>query len=369
MGVCNSINEKDNKPKVVNARSKRQDTSMSQTKTSFSTKEKMGDYIISPNIAIHTPLSKKYKMSNEFLGRGASGIVSEGTDANGHKYAIKTINKLSLKYPDVLVKEVEISMSLHHPHIITYHEVYEDLKSVSVVMDLAEGGDLFDFILKSPEGKLDDEVTLDLIIQILETMKYLHNDMKICHRDIKPENFLITIENSKPEIKLIDFGFATYIREDKKMNDYLGTPTYTAPEMISREPYDEKVDLWSIGILLFNMLTGCQPFSSDSYVPLEEQVCNKIIPFEAIDNKYLRTLCYNLLERDPSQRYSAQRALSYAYDIRRKMEKQTEAETKKEEESSEEKLKLGENQGTFDFVEVNQLCSCVANGVTALKLN
>ena len=308
-------------------------------------------------------------MSNEFLGRGASGIVSEGTDANGHKYAIKTINKLSLKYPDVLVKEVEISMSLHHPHIITYHEVYEDLKSVSVVMDLAEGGDLFDFILKSPEGKLDDEVTLDLIIQILETMKYLHNDMKICHRDIKPENFLITIENSKPEIKLIDFGFATYIREDKKMNDYLGTPAYTAPEMISREPYDEKVDLWSIGILLFNMLTGCQPFSSDSYVPLEEQVCNKIIPFEAIDNKYLRTLCYNLLERDPSQRYSAQRALSYAYDIRRKMEKQTEAETKKEEESSEEKLKLGENQGTFDFVEVNQLCSCVANGVTALKLN
>ena len=81
-------------------------------------------------------------------------------------------------------------------------------------------------------------------------------------------------------------------------------------------------------------------------------------------------MCYNLLERDPSQRYSAQRALNYAYDIRRKIEKEKEEETKKKEKASEEaKVKLEDNQGTFDFVEVNQLCSCVTNGVTALKLN
>ena len=374
MGVCNSTNEKPNKPNVVQIKVKKnkKDSSSSQTKTSISTKDKLSDYIIPSNLSIRSPLSQKYKLSNEFLGRGASGIVSEGTDQSGQKYAIKTINKLSLKSIEVLVKEVEISLSLNHPHIIKYYEVYEDLKSVSVVMDLAEGGDLFDFILKSPDGRLSDEVTLELMIQILETMDYLHNEKKICHRDIKPENFLIIIEDSKPNIKLIDFGFATYLKEGVAMNDYLGTPQYTAPEIINREPYDEKVDLWSIGILLFNMLTGCQPFTSESYVPIEEQVCSKIIPFEAIENRHLKNLCYNLLERDPSQRYNAKRALNYAYEIRDIFQKEK-AKNEFDKLAKDKDGKVAYDEiishyniegkiSTFDYVDFNQFYNCVSNG-------
>lgn len=275
-----------------------------------------GDYLLSSKIANRGDINLKYKIQHEFIGKGSSGIVSRGTDANGKEYAIKTINRLTLVFPESLVKEVEISLSLNHPHIIKYYEVYEDLKSVSVVMDLVEGGDLFDYILNQPDGKLSEENSLDMLIQILETLHYLHEEKKIAHRDIKPENFLVSEKEGKGYIKLIDFGFADYIKEGGKFKDYLGTPAYQAPEIINKEPYDEKVDIWSTGVLFFNMLTGCQPFNSNDYIPIEEQITDKSIPFDAIENDRLRELCVSLLERDPGVRYSAKRALATAYEIR-----------------------------------------------------
>ena len=308
MGSCNSVNEKENSSRKVIKVNRRQDVGLE------------GDYIVPENLANHNDINKKYKLSNSVMGEGATGTVCEGTDKQGNVFAIKRINKMKIKDRRILCNEATISLKVNHPHIIKTYEVYEDLKTVSFVMDLVDGGDLFDFITKSPDGKLTDEDSLNLLIQVLETLHYLHEEINVCHRDIKPENFLVQIlDNGEPSLKLIDFGFSCEIKPGLK--DYLGTPTYTAPEIILREEYNEKVDIWSTGILFFNMLTGCQPYHSDDYIPLDEQVLNKSIPFGKIENEKLKGLCKKLCVKDPKKRLNAREALELAYDIREEIEK------------------------------------------------
>lgn len=315
MGVCNSCNVNENK-KIQCQRKQNEECESNKENI---TKDK-SDYIISEKLTKKTDIKKEYKISSEFLGKGGSGEVLEGVDNQGKRYAIKRINKMAIKSIEGISNEAQISLALNHPNIIKCYEVYEDLKTISFVMDLVEGGDLFDFIVKGPDGKLTDIVALELIIQILKTLTYLHNEKNIAHRDIKPENFLVSIENGEPKIKLIDFGFACFINPQKKMNENLGTLTYSAPEIINRDPYTEKVDIWAAGILFFNMLTGSQPFTSNNYIPIEEQIRSKDISFETIENDRLVSFCQKLLERDPEKRYSALKALEYAEEIQSKYE-------------------------------------------------
>lgn len=320
MGVCDSTTKKHQRPRR-NTHSSIDETNTSSNKSKNSIKkiDSNKDYILPFSYVIHDDIRSKYTLTTEFIGQGATGTVFEATDKSGKKYAIKCINKTSIHNPDDIIREAKISMELNYPHLIKYYEIYEDIKTISFVMDLVEGGDLFDFILKAPNGKLEDKQALDLITQILETLNYLHNEKHICHRDIKPENFLVSIEDSVPVIKMIDFGFATYVNEEKKMTQYLGTPNYLAPEMINREPYNEKIDVWACGIILFNMLTGCQPFNSHGPLSIEEQINSEPISFGAIENNYLRSLCVDMLEREAEQRFTAKRALDFARSIKDKI--------------------------------------------------
>ena len=187
-------------------------------------------------------------------------------------------------------------------------------------MEYCEGGDLFDFIMKSPQKRLDDFNTIDLLIQILSSLDYLHNVLKICHRDLKPENFLISInEQNRPILKLIDFGLATYICRGEKMKGKIGTTMYMAPEILKNEPFNEKIDVWSAGIILFNMMTGCEPFASGNEKFKQYQIINKPINFDVIKNDYLRELCQEMLEKDPEKRLDAATSLEKAIIIKRKI--------------------------------------------------
>ena len=103
---------------------------------------------------------------------------------------------------------------------------------------------------------------IDLLSQIFEGLHYLHDELGIVHRDIKPENFLLYNDGHRIKIKLIDFGFATYCKKDETMNEQLGTPQYAAPEIFEQKPYNSKVDMWSVGVVLYNMVKGTQPFSN-----------------------------------------------------------------------------------------------------------
>ena len=217
-----------------------------------------------------------------------------------------------------MTEEVEISKIVNNKNIIKTYEIFEDEKTISFVMDLIEGGDLFEYILNSENGKINEKQTINLLIQILETISYLHYDLKIVHRDLKPENFLVEINDiNNPIIKLIDFGFACHIPKSGYMNSFFGSPIYTAPEIIQKWSYSEKVDLWSIGVILFNMITGCQPFNVEGDDDdIDKEVLEKDVQFEVIDNENIRNLCIKLMEKNPANRINAKKALEEAIEIR-----------------------------------------------------
>ena len=308
MGSCNTIDEQVT-IKIRRNRSKVSDEAIRSD----------SDYIINKDFINHSNINQKYKLSKS-VGTGATGIVCIGTDKLGKQYAIKRINKKLIQNKNLLFNEAKISLLMDHEHIIKTYEIYEDLKTISFIMDLVDGGDLFSFISKSPDNKLDDNTSLNLIIQILETLYYLHEEMNIVHRDIKPENLLVEISNDgTPKLKLIDFGFACEIKDNLKEN--LGTPMYTAPEIILGKEYNEKVDIWSTGILFFNLLTGTQPYNTLHYIPLDEQIVNNSIPYSKISNEKFKTFIKKLLNKNPDKRLNAKDALDIAYDLRDEIEK------------------------------------------------
>lgn len=282
------------------------------------------DSLLSDQWCKREDICKHYTINNSSqIGKGASSIVYKGFDLNQKPFAIKQIPKNSPKAKNFLLTEAEISLSLHHKHIIKCYEIFESPACISFVLELIEGGDLFDYILSHSNALIKDEIVIELTIQILDAINYLHNTKGIVHRDIKPENFLVQFdEDGFPSVKLIDFGFSCKVPTDKLLTKYMGTPLYSAPELTNRDPYNEKIDLWATGILLFNLSTGCHPFKTSTPVPIEEQIISSPIAFDSIRNKHIRTLCMNLLERNVEKRFNAKKALESAIEIKKTFEKE-----------------------------------------------
>ena len=249
------------------------------------------NFILPENLAKRDDVNKYYKIKEKVLGEGASGKVCIG-ERNGVLYAIKMIRKNKIKHLKPFILEAEISIQLKHENIITFYEIYEDSQYISYVMDLGEGGDLFDFIVGCPLGHLPADIVIDLLIQIFSVVDYLHSEKGIVHRDLKPENFMIKIDqNNKPKIKLIDFGFATYIpKNGEKLKEFLGTREYAAPEILQSEGYLEKVDEWAIGVIMYNMLTGYEPFKGNTPSEIKDSVLYAAIKFEKIEDVDLREI-------------------------------------------------------------------------------
>ena len=201
-------------------------------------------------------------------------------------------------------------MEVNHETIVKCIAVYEDNSALHFVLEEITGGDLFDHIIHSDGRKLTEVETIDLLSQIFEGLHYLHDELGIVHRDIKPENFLLYNDGHRIKIKLIDFGFATYCKEDETMNEQLGTPQYAAPEIFEQKPYNNKVDMWSVGVVLYNMVKGTQPFSNREIDNIKEQVLHKSINYNGFKNNELRNLCEGLLERNPENRFSAFQAMN-----------------------------------------------------------
>ena len=329
MGVCETINSKKNhfKSELNQQIQTREGTYLMSKESSINKKRKSisflkEDYLLPKNLVKRDDINKYYKLSSEIIGQGSSGIVCIGENSNG-KFAIKRINKSKIQNLNDIIKEVKFSQ-LKHKNIIKYYEVYEDLKTISFVMELGQGGDLFDFIVNSPIEHLPLDICIDLTYQILDVLNYIHNEIGICHRDLKPENFMITIDKyNHPVIKLIDFGYATYIPKDGKMlYEYVGTPQYCSPEIISRFGYNEKTDIWSAGIILFNMITGYEPFKGESLNSLRNDIKFNKINFEYIHDNKLRSLIEKMLEKKISKRISTKEAFEIAKEIKEDRDKE-----------------------------------------------
>lgn len=223
---------------------------------------------------------------------------------------MKTVWKADIEQNECFKREIDITLDLNHDSVIKCVEIYEDTSAIHLVLELIVGGDLFDHIIHSSHRKLTENEAIYILEQILQALRYLHDEIHVVHRDIKPENFLMYHENERNKIKLIDFGFACSYEDGEKMTQQLGTPQYAAPEIFEEKPYTSKIDMWSTGIVLYNMINGTQPFANGANNDtIKDQVLNKEINFSGFVNPKLKLLCQHLLERDPDKRLNAIQAL------------------------------------------------------------
>ena len=172
------------------------------------------------------------------------------------KVAIKVLDKHKLaENIECIMEEVEILNKLDHPNIVKYFETYNDTKYIYLVMEYIQGMQLFDKITSMPNQTFDEREAGIYMEKLLQAVNHCHAQ-GIIHRDIKPENIMITDNGS---VRLIDFGLSKVNKGDKKLTTIAGTPFYMAPEVLDGN-YGAKADIWSLGVLLYVLVSGYLPF-------------------------------------------------------------------------------------------------------------
>ncbi|KAI8840730.1 Ser/Thr protein kinase PAR-1Balpha splicing variant [Chytriomyces cf. hyalinus JEL632] len=219
----------------------------------------------------------------------------------GAEVAIKVIDKTTLdeKKLGKLYREVRIMKMLNHPNIVKLYEVVETKYTVFLVMEYASGGELYDYLVV--HGKMKEKEARAKFRQILSAVNYCHKK-RVIHRDLKAENLLL---DANLDIKIADFGFSNHFDPDGKLETFCGSPPYAAPELFQGRRYvGPEVDIWSLGVILYVLTTGCLPFDGKNLQEMRESVCRGKyrIPF------YLSDSCEKLLRkflvRDPYKRGS-----------------------------------------------------------------
>ncbi|CAD8133301.1 unnamed protein product [Paramecium octaurelia] len=250
------------------------------------------------------------------LGKGtfAKVLLAEKI-GNKSKFAVKTFQKLALMdktntQRQGLLNEINLLRSCDHPNIIKLYEIYESGDYIYLVMELLEGGELFDLILETPQF-IESKIAL-IMFKIFDALEYLHTK-NIMHRDIKPENILLNDKSDNFELKIADFGLASYTESELQIKR-CGTPGYVAPEILQDQKYNEKVDVFSAGIILYILLTGQAPFYGNSLDDVIEK--NRACQINFKDLKVSQDaldLLYKTLEPNPNNRISSLEALSHPF--------------------------------------------------------
>ncbi|KAG9489556.1 hypothetical protein GDO78_005499 [Eleutherodactylus coqui] len=219
--------------------------------------------------------------------------------------AIKCVSKKSLNKASVenLLTEIEILKTVHHPHILELKDFQWDRDYIFLITEYCAGGDLSRFI--RTRRILPEKVTQIFLQQLASALKFLY-EKNISHLDLKPQNILLS-SLDRPHLKLADFGFAQHMICQDEYQSLRGSPLYMAPEMVCSKHYDARVDLWSVGVILYEALFGRAPFASRSFSELEEKIrSNQSIelPTRPQVSRECRDLLQRLLVRDPDQRIS-----------------------------------------------------------------
>eukprot|EP00401_Gymnodinium_catenatum_P042335 CAMPEP_0117551148 /NCGR_PEP_ID=MMETSP0784-20121206/49043_1 /TAXON_ID=39447 /ORGANISM="" /LENGTH=424 /DNA_ID=CAMNT_0005348181 /DNA_START=41 /DNA_END=1315 /DNA_ORIENTATION=- len=247
------------------------------------------------------------------LGRGFFGEVAKAREVTGQQriFAVKKV-RLTLitenRLMDQLKREIHILYSLEHPRIIRLKFDFKDSKYMYLGMEFATGGSLFDRL--NAAGKFTPELSARFFYETCEALDYLHHlPKKVIHRDIKPENILLDGED---HIKLADFGWANLLQADKRQT-FCGTLDYLPPEMITGTGHDESVDMWNMGVLLYEMTTGQSPFGSSS----KETTCKLILAvdlrFSSSNDPDARDLITRLCKRKPAERLVVRDAMTHTF--------------------------------------------------------
>jgi len=265
-------------------------------------------------------LKKQQYQALEEIGRGKFATVFRCFHRSSNQfYALKLINhRLLTDATDRHCLEVEakaMTFLSPHPNILKIIDAFQDAHTSTIVLQLCQPRTLFDRIA---DGPLPESHAASLTKQLLEALTHCHA-LGLAHRDIKPENLLFDEANN---LKLSDFGSAEWFGEGRSMRGVVGTPYYVAPEVIMGRDYDEKVDVWSCGVILYAMLSGIPPFYGDSAAQIFEAVLRANLRFPSTVFRSVSAQAKDLLRkmicRDPSRRISAHQALSMFIPFKKK---------------------------------------------------
>ena len=249
------------------------------------------------------------------LGSGSFGrvylVTHKKTKAN---YAIKAIdkrNKANIEEKPYFRREVEVMYKIHHPNVIKLYSHFEDNNFCYFIMEYIAKGNMFGLIPTDKKKRISTQLVANLIKDIISAVYFLHNmSPPIIHRDIKPENVLLA---DNFVAKLTDFGWSNYIQEDKKRTTVCGTPIYLAPEIIKEQGHDERVDIWCIGVLLFELTTGTVPFPGNDIESLENNILKLRIQWPKEINVDAKNLISKILKLDPNARISLSDMLKHPF--------------------------------------------------------
>ncbi|XP_028156841.1 MAP/microtubule affinity-regulating kinase 3 isoform X2 [Ostrinia furnacalis] len=251
--------------------------------------------------ASEEPHIGKYKLLKT-IGKGNFAKVKLAKHVpTGKEVAIKIIDKTQLNPGSLqkLFREVRIMKMLDHPNIVKLFQVIETEKTLYLVMEYASGGEVFDYLVL--HGRMKEKEARAKFRQIVSAVQYCHQK-RIIHRDLKAENLLL---DGEMNIKIADFGFSNEFTPGAKLDTFCGSPPYAAPELFQGKKYDgPEVDVWSLGVILYTLVSGSLPFDGSTLRELRERVLRGKyrIPF------YMSTDCENLLKKflvlNPAKRAS-----------------------------------------------------------------
>eukprot|EP01128_Nolandella_sp_AFSM9_P009602 TRINITY_DN621_c0_g1_i1.p1 TRINITY_DN621_c0_g1~~TRINITY_DN621_c0_g1_i1.p1 ORF type:complete len:342 (-),score=115.40 TRINITY_DN621_c0_g1_i1:49-966(-) len=251
-----------------------------------------------------------YNVTNEVLGQGYFAVVKVcHHKKTGKKYAVKLVNKSLVEKEETLANEIDILSSIDHPNCVNLVAMFDTEDILFIVMELMEGGELYEEIVR--RKLFTEEDAAHIINQLCAALDYLH-ERGIVHRDLKLENLLLKSTDSL-DIKLADFGLSK-LYSGEALQTACGTPFYVAPDVLLGTGYGPAVDMWSVGVLAYVLLSGRLPFAADSDAELFRMIIAgdlkwKSPQFDDVSPE-AKTLIKNLINTDPDARFSAKQAMA-----------------------------------------------------------
>uniref|UniRef100_F7APE7 non-specific serine/threonine protein kinase n=1 Tax=Ciona intestinalis TaxID=7719 RepID=F7APE7_CIOIN len=253
------------------------------------------------------------------IGRGKFAVVKKCVEkSSGRRFAAKCIRKRRHCRdctPDIFHEIAVLEISTHHPHLINLYKVYETTTEVTLILEYAAGGEIFDHCI-GVKDPFNETTTRRLLQQILEAVDFLHSN-NIVHLDLKPQNILLTEGGVDGDIKLVDFGLSKILAQEIEIREILGTPDYVAPEVLNFEPISTLTDIWSLGVVCYVMLTGVSPFLGDNKNETLMNVTTGVLDFPddlfKSKNAACKDLMTKMLQRDPSMRINARECLQHPW--------------------------------------------------------
>jgi aurora kinase len=263
------------------------------------------------------PKIKDFEILKE-LGCGSFGRVFLARHLKTRVlYAIKAIDKkdkTNIEEKPYFRRELEVMYKIHHPNVVKLFGHFEDNNYCYFIMEYISKGNVYNLLTLDKKKQISPKVVATIMKDVISAVYFLHNmNPPIIHRDIKPENVLL---NEGIIAKLTDFGWSNYIQEDKERKTVCGTPIYLAPEIIKEQGHDKRVDIWCIGVLLFELITKKVPFQGKDLETLKSNILHLKISWPQEMNPDAKDLISKILKLDPNQRMPLEEMLEHPFFLK-----------------------------------------------------